>query len=282
MERTSYFEGKWGKLLANGKKPEALHRVREMEFSAFSDLIMCADLDAAGRLVEQIFEGEAIILKNAIPIDKVEQLKQFVFAFEAANLESHNEIVSNCPDWHEINSTVGAAQGGYTVFDHSYYFFRWNKGNDEIFSTVAPYWKVAKIFNGYLPDSFETNLPADGWVDRIQIINYPTGGGHISAHTDPDICIRALFGIYLSSPKTDYDCGGFYIMNEYGVPEMLESGIDSGDIVCWYSNLPHGVKPVDPGETTDFSSHDGRWFMALNTVHSHMVKDRYRAMPHVG
>ena len=54
MERTSYFEGKWGKLLANGKKPEALHRVRQMEFSAFSDLIMCADLDAAGRLVEQI------------------------------------------------------------------------------------------------------------------------------------------------------------------------------------------------------------------------------------
>ena len=71
-------------------------------------------------------------------------------------------------------------------------------------------------------------------------------------------------------------------MNEYGVPEMLESGIDSGDIVCWYSNLPHGVKPDDPGETTDFSSHDGRWFMALNTVHSHMVKDRYRAKPHVG
>ena len=53
MERTSYFEGKWGKLLANGKKLEALHRVHEMEFSAFSDLIMFADLDAAGRLVEQ-------------------------------------------------------------------------------------------------------------------------------------------------------------------------------------------------------------------------------------
>ena len=44
----------------------------------------------------------------------------------------------------------------------------------------------------------------------------------------------------------------------------------------------HYDKPDDPGETTDFSSHDGRWFMALNTVHSHMVKDRYRAKPHVG
>ena len=281
MERPHFFKNKWEKLSANGKRPESLSRVTQIEYSKFSDLVIGADQDAAGNLAKRIFEGEAIILKNAIPADKVDKLKQLALAFEAANPESHNKIVLNCPDWHEINDTAGDIEGGYTVLDHSYYFFRWNEGCDEIFSIIAPYWELDKIFNGYLPDSFETNLPTDGLVDRIQIINYPRGGGHISTHTDPDVCMRALFGIYLSSPGTDYNAGGFYILNGSGEPEMLENGINCGDIVCWYANLPHGVKPVDQGEITDFSSHDGRWFMAINTVHSHLVKDRSYAMHYV-
>ena len=279
MDHSRFFANKWKQLLEEGDRPRALTGISQMEYSKFSELVLGADQKAAAEVAERIFAGEAIILKNALLKEKVDQIKKVAFDFAALNSASHNEIIPDCPDWHEINDTMETANGGYTVLDHSYYFFRGNEGNGELFNTADTYWELCKIFNGYAPGAFKTNLPADGLVDRIQLINYPRGGGHISTHTDPDFCIRALFGFHLSSSETDYDAGGFYIINGAGERVMLEDNMSCGDIVCWYSFIPHGVEFIDPDRPTNFQSHDGRWFMACNTIQSHLVKDRYRALP---
>lgn len=280
MERHQLFQTIWQGVLKNGPKPAGITGKVEIDFSEFSTTILDANHRAedAKRLVELVYGGRVLIIRRALSSADVERLKNLALTFETETLPSSQTIKDGCPDFHQFTNTTGKREG-YTVADHSYYFFRWNQRRD-LFKSLSAYWTILKTLNGLSPDSFEQNTPSQGWVDRIQIIQYPKGGGHISCHRDPDFLYKSIFGFYLSTPGTDFREGGFYLRNPNNETVLLEENVKSGDCACWYPNIPHGVMPIDPTIPMDVSSHQGRWFLALNSVQAHGAANRHYAEAH--
>ena len=80
----------------------------------------------------------------------------------------------------------GSYKGGYTLIDHSYYFFRWNRYSPKnVFDKVFSKAYVSLLVNGYQSNQFVQNKPSDGIIERVHFIRYPNGGGKISKHYDP-------------------------------------------------------------------------------------------------
>ena len=47
-------------------------------------------------------------------------------------------------------------------------------------------------------------------IDRLQIVNYPHGGGELRDHVDPRKNQRVVSGLIMSKKGIDFDKGGFY------------------------------------------------------------------------
>ena len=280
MNNYPQLRAKWDELIKSEPKPLHLRNCLSFEYSEFVETVMSDDFEVAAQLVENVYAGDALIFKNALNEESIQTLKSRATSFGASVASTRLRIVDGCPDWHEINDGQGVPEGGYQTLDHSFYFFRWNDTGKSIFETIDEAWRIGKIFNGLPPDAFNSNSPNDDVVDRIQIIQYPKGGGLISPHQDPDIYMKCNLGFYLTTKHTDYQEGGFFIVDGDGKQKLLEDSIGSGCLLIWYASLPHGVIPVDPKAKLDWSSSEGRWFAAANSVQPHGIKERRYAVPY--
>ena len=61
---------------------------------------------------------------------------------------------------------------------------------------------------------YEKNIPSDGQIDRLQIVNYPKGGGELRDHVDPRQNQRVVSGLIMSKIGEDFKSGGFYFRNK--------------------------------------------------------------------
>lgn len=274
----SSFKTIWTALEAAAPRPRYARDVIKMPFDQFRDLVYSNDEKTTRALAESIYSGDAYILENGISPVYLRELKARLHAWGQATPSESRKVLDGCPDFHCLVDKPVGPPGGYVAIDHSYYLFRYNGDAMGVFGAIDARWRVIKVLSGSAPDDFEENIPSDGTVDRIQVIHYPTGAGTITAHLDPSGVQKVIFGVELTHRGEDFQTGGFYVVGQDRRKRFIEDEVELGSFVCVYPSVIHGVDIPDAGQTTDWSKPNGRWYMAINSVLSHHVKDRVPAL----
>ena len=143
-----------------------------------------------------------------------------------------------------------------------------------VYGEVLKVFKKLKILNGLKEDEITSNTPKKGIVERLHVIHYPLGGGEISKHTDPVNISVINHGIFGSEFGSDYDTGGFYVVNSDGKKIEIDKEVKQGDSVIFFPGLIHGVDPIFLEKKLDTGSKFGRWYFNFQNIETHEVKNR--------
>jgi len=248
--------------------------VEILDFQELSEKIDCADQQFIERLVTNLLEGKSFIVKRVFSTEFAHVWKDRVHRDWLSKPSEFFKMVDGVQNFHrEIGPDLS---GNYYAgpVKHSSYFFPWNQQSSRLYEAVYPRWGYFKVIGGFSFDEYSENIPSDGMIDRIQIVNYPLGGGKIDTHFDPYHGMKPVLSTYLSKRGIDYEQGGFYVVEESGALVDVEDLIDVGDMSFTFPTVSHGVAPVDPDKILDWSNPSGRWWMGMFCVDSDLVKDR--------
>ena len=222
--------------------------------------------------IQLLSEGVIFIIENSLDIKFVENTKRTIRKFFREDRSIEPKMVDGIKNGHYISNNL--SENGYRTVDKSFYFFSWNEDSTGIYSKFINTYKPFKILNGLKNEEFSNNIPSDGIIERLHIINYPIGSGEISEHFDPTNISVMNFGIYGTEYGVDYSSGGFYVMNNKKKLINLDKFVRKTDIVIFFPGLIHSVKPISKPQNLEKNGYDGRWFFNINLVESHHVKNR--------
>ena len=261
------------------KHPHYLRNIIHIDANEFVDIVHNASDRKAKELVNSVNAGDAYILKDAICEDRIEEIKNKIFNWSKDKPSQSYKILDGCPDYHCINNKPQGSSGGYTTIEHSYVFFGYNKNefSSSLFDTFDKYWSAIKVLSGNEADSFRNNIPSDGVVDRMGLLQYPYNCGKISKHFDSAKTQKLLLGCLMSQIGKDYSYGeqGFYVTDKNNRKYFLENISKKGDFICVSPTLYHGVPNIyDKKKDVNWDSLDGRWYAAIFSPESHEVADR--------
>ncbi len=222
--------------------------------------------------IQQLSEGVIFIIKNSFDIKFIENTKNTLSKFFKEDYSINPKMIDGIKNGHYISNNL--SESGYRTVDKSFYFFSWNEDKSGIYSNFINIYKPFKVLNGLKDDEFSNNIPSDGIIERLHVINYPIGSGEISEHFDPINISVMNFGIYGTEYGVDYSSGGFYVMDNKKKLINLDKFIRKTDIVVFFPGLIHCVKPISKPQNLEKNSYEGRWFFNINLVESHHVKNR--------
>ena len=70
-------------------------------------------------------------------------------------------------------------------------------------------WRIFKVLGGKDALFAEKKTPVDGLVDRIQVVQYPSGSGYLAGHQDPFHNQRLFISGYMSKPGKTFQAVAF-------------------------------------------------------------------------
>lgn len=273
------FKAAWSKLETSSAPPRFLRNIIKVDFSEFRKQVLNPTLKFVGEITESLYAGDVYILKNALAADYLKKLKHTIFEYGKKNAEGSKQILDGCPNFHyKSDEKLERPKNGYVALDHSYYFFRWNEDTLSLFKAIDPIWEMAKLLGGFKANEYVKNTPSDYYIDKIQVIHYPTGVGGISVHSDPYSRQKTICGIELTEYGKDYQSGGYFILNSKKEKVLLSPQIECGSSTLVFPSLFHGVETIDRGKPTNWDSINGRWFFTGFTIDSHLVENREKAL----
>jgi hypothetical protein len=277
-ERIECFKNEWDKIEDANTYPHHLRNINIVDASEFVSKVRQASEHDIKQLVDSIYSGDAYILKNAFSSEFIDNLKQKVFNWSLKTPEGYHEMRDGCPDYHAISNASRGPAGGYVSLEHSYVFFRHNNSLN-IFDIFDTYWETIKMLSGNEIDAYKTNIPSDGIIDRITLLQYPIGFGKITKHYDSSKSQKLLLGNLLSQIGEDYDYGknGFYLVDKNKNNVYIENIANKGDFVCVYPTMYHGVptvKKTNHPDEVSWTNTSGRWYLQCYSAESHEVEDR--------
>ncbi|QNI41217.1 hypothetical protein SynA1528_00169 [Synechococcus sp. A15-28] len=171
------------------------------------------------------------------------------------------------PDyWRNITPEI-AKKYSVPIVKQAAYFFPWND-QKELFALINRRWRLYKVLGGRSEDFAEHSKPEEGYVDRIQVVQYHANSGYLPAHQDPDHNQRLFISGYLSKQGHDFMGGGFWALNSKKEQQELEGLFLPGDMGVGSARIIHGVNKIQ-GKGGDI-----RWFLGLYTNDSDCVKKR--------
>ena len=219
--------------------------------------------------IDQLSAGYIIILKNSIKSNFLDNAKKKLIKFAQETKPINPKIKSGIKNGFYVSKNL--SNKGYKTVDKSFYFFSWNKDKLKIYKRIIEIYKPLKILNGLKKNEITKNKPKDGIIERLHIINYPLNSGQITRHYDPVNVSIFNFGIYATEYGIDYKDGGFFVLDKKNKKILIDKKIKKTDIVLFFPSIIHGVDKV---KTTKLKKSDGRWFININHIQSHEIKDR--------
>lgn len=269
----------WEKLQKTNSMPSKYSGLITEDYDKCEKKIANNDRKYVSNLVESLFFGKVIILKQAFKKDFIDQLKIFVSEFWRNNPDTYFQMKEGCKDFHRVITPQIAKNYSLGAVRHSTYFFPWNASLGEFKEPIYKRWRLAKTIAGLQPNQYESNTPKDISIDRIQIVCYPPGYGGVEKHTDTDSNCNLAISCYLSSIKNgDFKSGGFYLVDHQNNKINLEKHIQSGDISIYCPTVEHGVDAIDADKKSakdyDWYSVKGRWWMGLFSPDSNETNKR--------
>ena len=264
----------WDKYLKKGQEPLFFSKIVEQNFDEFREKIEKNNYKFQEELIHFLLGGGVIHFKNALNENFIKKIIKSSFELSLKNTKDRTECNENTKNYFYIQSKDQSLNGGYKALDRSYYFFPWDDSSKDLFSEAFNYWRYLKVLAGESFNKYESNKPKDYIINRLHVIQYLTGGGTISPHTDPYDLSKLQIGCILSKFGEDYKDGGFTVFNENLDKVLLEDKFSQGSIFCFFPTLYHAVQPIDPKDNIDFNSKNGRWFLSMTTVGSDLLKKK--------
>ena len=269
----------WQRLEAEGPGATRMRRLRVEDFAWLQRLIASADAAALEALIADVYAGDVFVWRDAFDSERLGQVPARVWAFGRGQPAAYRRIADDCPDFHYRADTDLDETSGYSSKYNTFNFFRWNGDALGLFALGEPAYRAQKLLSGLSVESYRDHRPADGIVDKLEVLHYPRGVGGIDMHGDPAASVKITMGVNLTQPGTDYRRGGFVAMDGEGRVLALEAEAPLGAIVSFYPPVWHGVDVVDPQGPASWDDPGGRWFMGLTSVQSHMVENRAFTVP---
>jgi len=271
------FKEAWDNNINDKSVPSAMNNIVYYDWQDFRNSINEQTEEFITTTVKSLLDGDVFIIRNVISKEKVELIKQKVFRWAQKTDESFQKMIEGVPDFHrKIDKEISKNYTFRSVW-HMHNFFRWNK-NDEFFNDIDNSWSILKILSGYEENSFINNTPQNIMIDRLQVCQYPKGGGYIEVHSDPYEIRKTLMCIKMSEKGVDYTEGGLYLLDKNQEKVYVEDNINVGDLYFSFPSVMHGVDKIDSNESeVKWDIIKGRWVILLNTLHSNEVSDKNRA-----
>lgn len=250
------------------RKGEILFKgIKTFDYSQFVKKLKSVDFVI--NCITNLSNGYIFILKKSIGSKFLDNSKIKLNKFALENKPINPKIKSGIKNGFYISKNLDPK--GYKTVDRSFYFFSWNQDKLKIYNKIIKIYKPLKILNGLSNNDLTKNLPSDGIIERLHIINYPANSGQISRHYDPVNVSIFNFGLYATKYGEDYTGGGFFVLNNERKKIIIDKKINKTDVVLFFPSLIHGVNKVT---CTNKKKSDGRWFININHIQSHEVPNR--------
>ena len=270
----------WATLEGSVDPPTGVTAVKELRFSDLKVMVDSGDEVGIKKLIDETYSGTGWILKNAASLELRDVMLSLADQYAEAMQPSFHKMLDGCPNFHRMITEEITKKYSLYAIKHSFYFYNWNISSQlerKFKELVYEHWRYVKFLAGNKKRAYENNIPSDGQIDRLQIINYPQGGGQLREHEDPRKNQRLVSGLIMSKSGVDYENGGFYFRCANDSKMNIESEVNVGDAVMFYGSIAHGVDPVDAHLPLNWSLKAGRWFIGMFVNDSDHVEGRVTA-----
>jgi hypothetical protein len=269
------FAESWDGLVEEHTLPTRFRDLHEIAYEDFRQKVTAQDPVFVEEITRSLYQGDGYLIREAFPKEFIEKLKDQVFEHCKKSPSSFHKMLEEAPDFHRMIDEEAAKKYSFKAIKHSCYFYPWNDDPFNLFKLVWERWGLVKFLSGQRIDEFEKNTPKDGVIDRIQVVQYPSGAGMLETHSDPYLHQRTILSGFMSKRGVDFETGGFYVIGQDDERIDLEDRIEVGDVMIAYATVLHGVEVVDSHREVDWNSMRGRWFLSMYSNVSDEVKDRH-------
>ncbi len=280
MLNSSSLKKFWLNLEKKKYPPKYVKKVNLIEFESLRSLINKKSEFQVKNIIKKIYSGEAFIVRNAAKKNLKKTIIQLAKYYDRNQRQSFHKMLDGTPNFHRIIDKNITKKYSLYAIKHSYYFYNWNiksKLEKQFKRGAYRHWRYIKFLAGNNRFEFEKNIPSQNQIDRLQIVNYPLGGGQLRDHVDPRTNQRIVTGLIMSKKGIDFQSGGFYFRSKNKKKINIEDKLEIGDAVIFYGSLVHGVDAVDKNKKINWKSYDGRWFVGMFVNDSDHVKNRITA-----
>lgn len=270
----------WKKLERKKPAPRFVKKVNLIEFKDLKSSINSKNKFYIKNLIRKMYDGEAFIVRNAAKKNLKNIIINLAKYYDKKQKSSFHKMLDGTPNFHRIIDKKITKKYNLYAIKHSYFFYNWNikiKLEKKFKDGVYRHWRYIKYLAGNRKHEFENNIPSQFQIDRLQIVNYPLGGGELRDHVDPRENQRIVSGLIMSKIGEDFDKGGFYFRDKYNKKLNIENNLEVGDSVMFYGSIVHGVDTVDKSKKLNWKSYAGRWFVGMFVNDSNHVKNRITA-----
>jgi len=270
----------WEFLETKHKPPTYVTKINILEFSKLKLAFKNQNIFFLKNIARKMYNGEAFILRKAASKNLKKLIIDLAKIYDKKQKSSFFKMYDGTPNFHRIiNKNITKKYSLYAI-KHSYFFYNWNiksKLEKNFKDQVYRHWRYVKQLAGNKKFQYEDNIPSKNQIDRLQIVNYPHGGGELRDHVDPRKNQRVVSGLIMSKKGKDFKTGGFYFRDKLNKKKNIENYLEIGDSVLFYGSIVHGVQPVDPEDKLNWKSYDGRWFVGMFVNDSDHVLNRITA-----
>lgn len=280
MLNTENIKKYWTKLEKSKKPPKFVKKINLIEFQDLKKSIDKKNEFYTKNLIRKMYAGEAFIVRNAAKKTLRDTVISLAKHYDKKQKSSFHKMLDGTPNFHRIIDKKITKKYSLYAIKHSYFFYNWNiktKLEKKFKDGVYRHWRYIKYLAGNKKFEFEKNIPSQFQIDRLQIVNYPHGGGELRDHVDPRKNQRIVSGLIMSKIGKDFDKGGFYFRDKNNNKLNIEDKLEIGDSVMFYGSIVHGVDTVDKHKKLNWKSYDGRWFIGMFVNDSNHVKNRITA-----
>ena len=270
----------WETLERKKSAPNYVKKVSIIEFDLLKKSINQKNELFIKSLAKKMYDGEAFILRNAAKKSLKNTVINLAKYYDKKQKPSFHKMLDGTPNFHRIIDKKITKKYSLYAIKHSYFLYNWNIKTklQKIFKDgVYRHWRYVKFLAGNNKFAYEKNIPSQNQIDRLQIVNYPNGGGELRDHVDPRINQRIVSGIIMSKKGEDFEKGGFYFRDKNNKKLNIEDELEIGDSVIFYGSIVHGVDVVDKHKKLNWKSYNGRWFIGMFVNDSNHVINRITA-----
>ena len=270
----------WNKLEQKKTPPNYVSKVSLIKFVDLKKSINDKNEFFIKNIIKKMYNGEAFIVRGAAKKNLKKIVINLAKFYDNKQKPSFHKMLDGTPNFHRIIDEKITKKYSLYAIKHSYFFYNWNiktKLEKKFKNEVYKHWRYIKYLAGNKKFEYEKNIPSQFQIDRLQIVNYPLGGGELRDHVDPRKNQRIVSGLIMSKIGEDFSEGGFYFRDKKNKKINIEKKLEIGDSVMFYGSIIHGVDVVDKHKKLDWKSYDGRWFVGMFVNDSNHVKNRETA-----
>ena len=155
--------------LEKKKKPLYLRKVKTIDSKKFYSLIDSSS-PKIKKIIEDLYNGDFYLIKKSISEKFLNSLKLELANYSKKEKSSFHKMLDGCPNFWRRQSENIAKKYSFQAVRDSYYFFRWNKKEKDIWKTFDEMWGNLKFIGGLQKNSFIKNVGRIYWYDGRRLL----------------------------------------------------------------------------------------------------------------